>query len=414
MKYALLTLSLISLLTLCALGFSWLYFTFPGHFEFCDAGQELIFYQAVLTFVAILGVIINSIIFYKKKYWKSYRVFTITLNITMILCVLFSRTASINFLFGKEIATIENHSDEVPLVTLHLYANHRFISTTYDASCTIENIGTYQLTETSLNLYFEDTPSEYLGALYEIIDDTLFCVESNSAPSLRIVQNDNSLRPSSSSKIEEHKLEEPSAIKHYSTQASYSLNDLTVQLTQTKNNNDLSCQAKIVVSRGTEVLDSLLFTAEPVGGPYGISQGVELENHLIFTKHGDYDGRTIIISPNGHLQNTIGGINYYDSSNHLLFCNYASDLGGFAVYDLLKESILFSMIDHNHEFISFHREYGDRFFATAIHSDSDTTWWEIEPNNNRMYEVELSNNEINSSNALTRIPLKDVNCECVE
>ncbi len=51
---------------------------------------------------------------------------------------------------------------------------------------------------------------------------------------------------------------------------------------------------------------------QAVGGSYGLTNPIIINNHIILTKHGDYDGRTIVINENGQIFNIIVGENYID------------------------------------------------------------------------------------------------------
>ncbi|TNE30349.1 MAG: hypothetical protein EP346_03920 [Bacteroidetes bacterium] len=212
--------------------------------------------------------------------------------------------------------------------------------------------------------------------------------------------------------IEEPPVESPTA-KVIHSEVTYLLNDYEIKLTQLKGDgSNFYCKAKLRISLEGKTVDNLMFSTEPVGGYYGVSKGIELEDHLIFTVHGDYDGRTLIVTPKGEMHNLIGGRNFYDASSNLLFCNYESDAGGFSVFDLSTDLLLFTTSDRNDEFISFHKAYGNRYFATSINSENDTAIWEVETFMNRIMQVDLTTQEINASNEFTRLPVQDVYCEC--
>lgn len=200
------------------------------------------------------------------------------------------------------------------------------------------------------------------------------------------------------------------------TEKTYFLNDIEVKLTQIKNNGrEFYCKSMLLISKNNKVIDSLKFNPEPVGGYYGISKPIEIDNHLIFTKHGDYDGRTIIINSKGQIFNIIGGKNYYDSEKKLLFTIYESDLSGIAVFDLNIDLLKFKKQEIEDWPISFHKAFGDRYFIICNNDspkENNTTIWEIEFELDRIMQVELNSNEINQSNILKTWKMEEVKCEC--
>ncbi len=102
-------------------------------------------------------------------------------------------------------------------------------------------------------------------------------------------------------------------------------------------------------------VDSLKYTPEAVGGYMGISVGVQLGNHMLFTKHGDYNGRTLIVNAAGKIESIIGGDNFVDEDSSLLFTTWESDDAGFAVYDLSNDKLILAKCDVLHRPESFHK-----------------------------------------------------------
>ena len=74
-----------------------------------------------------------------------------------------------------------------------------------------------------------------------------------------------------------------------------------------------------------------------------ISKAIKLNNHIIFTKHGDYNGKTLIINNKGKIFNIIGGSNYLDPESELLFSILESDTNAFAVFNLKNDSLIFTV-----------------------------------------------------------------------
>jgi hypothetical protein len=195
----------------------------------------------------------------------------------------------------------------------------------------------------------------------------------------------------------------------------YTLNDISIDLKQTKGEGkEFYCNSKLFIFRDNDLVDSLIFTPEPVGGNYGISEPIQIVDHLIFTKHGDYDGRTIIVNNKGKIFNVIGGINFYDIDEKLLFTIYESDLGGFAVFDLKNDSIILEMQDLEHYPVSVHKAYGQRYFILSNNEDPDEVdngIWEIEIDLDRIMRVDLDREQINNDNMLKTWELKEVSCQ---
>jgi len=198
------------------------------------------------------------------------------------------------------------------------------------------------------------------------------------------------------------------------TEKEYTLGNIKIQLNQYKSDGtEFYCKSEIVTYKNEEQLDYINFEPEPVGGYYGISKATKFNKHLIFTKHGDYDGRTIIINDKGKIHNIIGGTNYLDEVSELLFTGYESDLSGFAVFDLKTDSSLFKMEDLDERPISFHKNFGNRYFISCINDlTGKKSIWEIEIDLERIMQVELNNTDINSKNELKNISDKEIYCAC--
>lgn len=201
------------------------------------------------------------------------------------------------------------------------------------------------------------------------------------------------------------------------TRESISLKNITVSLIQNKppkDNYNYSCNAKIIVSKNNKTTDSLIFeNIEAVGGSYGLTSPTIIDNHIILTKHGDYDGRTIVINENGKIFNIIGGENFIDKESELLFAIFDSDLSGFAVFDLKTDSLLMSMDEIEDRPRTMHKEYGNRYFMSCFNDETDQNIiWEFEFDLERIMQVDLDSNDINTSNKLDKIELKEANCIC--
>jgi hypothetical protein len=198
------------------------------------------------------------------------------------------------------------------------------------------------------------------------------------------------------------------------TQKEYSIGNIKIQLNQYKSDGtEFYCKSEIITYKNDKQIDYISFTPEPVGGNYGISVATKFNNHLIFTKHGDYDGRTLIINDKGKIFNVVGGDNYLDEESELLFAIYESDLSGFSVFDLKTDSTLLTMEDIDERPMRFHKNFGNRYFISCINDETDNkSVWEIEIDLERIMQVELNDTDINSENQLKNISDSDVNCVC--
>jgi hypothetical protein len=78
------------------------------------------------------------------------------------------------------------------------------------------------------------------------------------------------------------------------------LGDISLAITQTRPaspNPEYSCKTSLTVFKDDEAMDSLSFEKiQAVGGAYGLTQPVLRGKHILLTKHGDYDGRSLIIN----------------------------------------------------------------------------------------------------------------------
>lgn len=209
----------------------------------------------------------------------------------------------------------------------------------------------------------------------------------------------------------EKSVEPDSTISH--SEKTYSLGEIKVLVRQKKRTgNDFSCESKLLVYDNETVLDSLIFQPDPVGGNYGISKPIRVDNHLVFTKHGDYDGRTIIVTESGQVFNIIGGGNYYDPESKMLFTTYDSDLNGLAVFNLSSDSTLIELSELKDRPISFYKAFGKRYFVLCSNEQGTKTLWEVELELGRIMQVDIDPESLDQANLLKSWKSEDVNCVC--
>ena len=175
------------------------------------------------------------------------------------------------------------------------------------------------------------------------------------------------------------------------------------------------CSAEIMVYKNNKLLDSLKFDAiEALGGCYGIYVYSQLiDNHLIISKYGDYDGRTIVINETGRMVSIIGGNVYYDKESSLLFSIYDSDLSGFSIYDLKSEMVLLEMEDMSARPIGFYKNDNSFYIQTIDDQTEELAIWEVELDLHRILNVNIELESIKDMilPGLTDYSKIEINCE---
>ncbi len=185
----------------------------------------------------------------------------------------------------------------------------------------------------------------------------------------------------------------------------FNLEDAQVILKQEfppKSNPMFSCHSSIYILKNSKPIDSVTFrNIEALGGHFGLRNAQKVDNHLLVTKHGDYDGRTIIINQEGEMSNLIGGQPFLDKEQNYLFSIFDSDLRGFSIFDLTNDSLLLAIEDFEQRPKSFHRAFNNRYFITFYDDETyHESVWEFEPELERIMQVDLDSTEINSTNEL--------------
>ena len=167
------------------------------------------------------------------------------------------------------------------------------------------------------------------------------------------------------------------------TEINRSIGDIRVIITQYKrlDHKDPLCHAMIRVIKNKQSIDSLVYKEiDPVGSNYGLLVYPELfQDHLVMSKFGDYDGRTIIINSKGKLFDFPGGIIIPDITSGLLFSFYYSDLGRVSVFDLKTDCLVFSTEDLDDRPYLMYRNNDGRYFFSAERPEgagSKVSFWE--------------------------------------
>ncbi len=121
------------------------------------------------------------------------------------------------------------------------------------------------------------------------------------------------------------------------------IGNIQIKISQIKNPKSY-CDAYIeIISNKTKKFKYEFI--EALGGSAGIAflENV-IPNHILIVKHGDYNGRTIIISRNGQVMEVPGG-SVSKLIDNQYFLNLAEcDIGycGFSIYDIHQEKIVFN------------------------------------------------------------------------
>ncbi len=150
------------------------------------------------------------------------------------------------------------------------------------------------------------------------------------------------------------------------------------------------CKAVIRIFDNNNLIDSIEFSnIDAVGGYYGLLIYPELiNNHVVISKYGDYDGRTIIINDKGQKFITIGGYSFLDISEELLFSIYDSDLSGFSVFNFNTDKEIFKMVDMGDRPQKFYKKNSKYYFLSV----NDETGQKI------IYEINLKKHKILKGN----------------
>ncbi|MCW0484568.1 hypothetical protein [Gaoshiqia sediminis] len=203
------------------------------------------------------------------------------------------------------------------------------------------------------------------------------------------------------------------------TQIKKSLKNIDVIITQYKSlieSPDIPyCKAKIEILRNGKKIDSINFSEiEPVGGHYGLLVYNEIINdHIVISKFGDYDGQTIIINDKGEKFQTIGGCVSVDIENGLLFSIYNSDLAGFSVFDLNKDKEIFKMMDIDDRPREFFKYSNSRFLYKATNDETEKeAIWEIEFDMDRIMQLDLTAEDIKGKELRKLSDCKEINVNC--
>lgn len=174
------------------------------------------------------------------------------------------------------------------------------------------------------------------------------------------------------------------------------IEDISVVISQRKslNHTDPLCTANIRIFRNDIQIDSLNISDDQfdaVGDNYGLLIYEKLIlNHVVISKYGSSDGKTIIVNNRGQKFITIGGFSSLDAQDSLLFSGYHSDISGFSVFDLKMDREIYSILMDDDRVRAFFR-FDNRYFVKSDQNDSNyRKFWEIDLVNKRLSETSLN------------------------
>ncbi len=131
-----------------------------------------------------------------------------------------------------------------------------------------------------------------------------------------------------------------------STESKYKFGDVEIFLKQIKGEYPTYCSASIEIKKDGKVLQERKYrNIEPLGGAYGLFVPFEQpsKKYFMVIKHGDYDGRNLLIDKKGGLIDLPGGLFFMTKNKRYLFVEHEQDCcGSLLVFDLEQEKIIFS------------------------------------------------------------------------
>lgn len=119
------------------------------------------------------------------------------------------------------------------------------------------------------------------------------------------------------------------------------LHQLTIEIRNfkdVKNFAAFTCKGEVEVFHNNQSLSKTAFEKITQEGAYGLFLHHNvLPNHVIITKHGDFDDKTIIINKKGYIFTLNGSNIFIDSLQHLVFVLNFTEKGEITIFDLLSD-----------------------------------------------------------------------------
>jgi len=181
------------------------------------------------------------------------------------------------------------------------------------------------------------------------------------------------------------------------------------------------CSASVKLYVNDSLINQIEYKSiESLGGYSGlfIDKDPVIANNFIITKHGDYDGRTILIKNNGKIEDLPGGIYFLSEDKNLLFSEHLQDCcDEFLIYDLKKEKVIFTSEFNNeginHDVIRFFR-MGKIIYVLTYNENVLNGIYRYDNNKNKLEKIKST--KINTKKLIKIRLLPDAvnmsQCEC--
>lgn len=181
-----------------------------------------------------------------------------------------------------------------------------------------------------------------------------------------------------------------------------SIDIFTFQVLPITQNPSFSCHSYLYTMNDHEIIDSIKYNSiEAVGGDWGLKYYGLIKNVLIFSKHGDYSGETILIKPNGHISTFPGGTNALSSDSNLIFSFHDSDISGLTIYNLETDSLIM-IINEMEVYPHYVFESKPNFFQLLCeeHEKEVKSVWDVEIDLSRIMQLDLNEEDLDMSKRL--------------
>ncbi len=172
----------------------------------------------------------------------------------------------------------------------------------------------------------------------------------------------------------------------------FQLDQTRIQVHQVKNPGALEgplryCRAWVNVFSGEGKLHALFFPElNPYGDAYGLFVPKDYQKYPFFPmlKLGDYDGRLILVYPDGAVFTMPGGAFFPSKENRrYLFIAYHSDIGGVTVFDTAERKVLLSQTDFSFPSPETWYQKGAIYFFVAPADSGQVVYW-VDVNNKKL------------------------------
>lgn len=174
------------------------------------------------------------------------------------------------------------------------------------------------------------------------------------------------------------------------TTRTYNMGFVDVVVSQLKNNEseyqeDFLCRGTIKTFKNNIPVDSLKFKdMDAVGDSYGLNFSSQpIPDLIIGLKFGDYNGRLIIISESGKIENYPGGPFFIPKNKNLIVSPWHSDLSGITIYDIEKKKVV--MQKEVPVYLSYWYNFQNEYYSAI---------WDNNKEINEIYKLDLEKFEL--------------------